>query len=502
MICEIENNRTQIISASVWELHVIDLELRYPTQFADVRDGGFKPPGDYGGWDGWIRFLHKPKHGHPWFPTGLLPRVLNLGAKMQFPIQATDKRLRTEPGVPEWASEPIVDRDYQLAAVAAGEQAGRGVLDMVPRCGKSRIGIELQRRLALPTLWMAPTDRIVRQTVSVFERFMGKNYAVQQVGSKGAPEGVPVVCCTAATAIRLPQEFMDTRQVVFVDELHHSAASSYHKIFAKLTHVYYRFGMTGTFFRSGEDELALHAVLSNVIYKITSQEMLDRGFLVPTDVVFVPITGPKVRGVPQTFTAGHGKFGIHEHDYRNRVVAQISLFLAEKGKRVLVLVGTKKQGRWLAKVMREDLLRVERAEFEAVEFVSADMPRPIQAKILDSFNAQQEVRILIGTSILGEGVDLPPADALVYARGEKAEVSLTQNMYRVCTAMPGKHYSLIVDFADRHHRKLLEHTKERAAVYFNEPTFTVFPLESADQFEWWYNHRYANYACDLEGDAV
>lgn len=502
MICVVENNRTSILSATQWELKVIDSELRYPTDMADIGDGGFQPPGDYGGWDGWVRFLHQPKTMSPWFPTGLLPHVLRLGTKMRFPIQITDKRSRPEPGVPEWPSEPVVDRDYQLAAVSAGELVGRGVLDMPPRSGKSRTGIELQRRIALPTLWMAPTDRIVRQTVSVFEHFLGANYAVQQIGAKGIPFSAPVVCCTAATAIRLPQEFLDTRQVVFVDEVHHSAASTYHKIFKRMPHVFYRFGMTGTFFRSGQDGMALHAVLSNVIYKVSSQEMLNRGYLVPTDVVFVPIDGPRVRKVPQTFTAGHGKYGIHEHEARNKVVSSLAVFLAQQGKRVLVLVGTKKQGRWLAAKMRDSLPKVERTEFESVEFVSADMARPLQTRILSSFNERQEVRVLIGTSILGEGVDLPPADALVYARGEKAEVSLTQNMYRVCTAMPGKTHSLIVDFSDRHHRKLLEHTMERAAVYYNEPTFEVFSLNAADHFRWWYEHRYPNFSCASGSDPI
>jgi hypothetical protein len=70
----------------------------------------------------------------------------------------------------------------------------------------------------------------------------------------------------------------------------------------------------------------------------------------------------------------------------------------------------------------------------------------------------------------------------VYARGEKAAVSMTQNAYRVCTAVPGKRNAIIVDFADRHHKKLLEHSEGRLRVYHQDPIFTPTILQDANQF--------------------
>ena len=50
--------------------------------------------------------------------------------------------------------------------------------------GKTRLCCELCRRLALPSLWIAPTDRIVRQTQGVLESFFGKNYSFHLERSK------------------------------------------------------------------------------------------------------------------------------------------------------------------------------------------------------------------------------------------------------------------------------------------------------------------------------
>jgi superfamily II DNA or RNA helicase len=117
--------------------------------------------------------------------------------------------------------------------------------------------------------------------------------------------------------------------------------------------------------------------------------------------------------------------------------------------------------------------------------VNADTNRKRLGRILESFEQGQEVKILIGTSLLGEGVDLPTTDALVYAKGEKAEVTLTQNMFRVATAVSGKKNAILVDFSDRHNKHLLRHSEERLRVYYEESIFSVTVLQDTKSFEKW-----------------
>jgi len=487
LILEVTNSRTYVYGAEPYELWHLGLETSYPTAFADGRFPQEERPS---GWDGWIRFLHTPAMSAIWFPTGLLSRVQRICQKMGFPVELKDQRLRPVEGFPEFTKNPIIDRDYQLAAADAALKIGRGVLDMPPRSGKTRTMCEIHKRLALPTIWLAPTDRIVQQTRGVLEGFFGANYVTHLVGTKMADESANsrVVVCTAATAARLSAEFYQTREVLVVDEFHHGAAKSYHRdIFPKCDHIFFRFGMTGTFFRSGADEMALHALLSQTIFKISSQELLDRGFLVPTRVAFVPVLAPRLRGLPDTsFQNGHGKHGIQEHKWRNELVTQAAVTLYQSGRRVLVLVGTKAHGRALARMIGSFVRPAPSGcRYKSVEFISTDTDRSHQGEIIDSFLEGREVKVLIGTSLLGEGVDLPSADALVYARGEKARVSLTQNAYRVCTAMPGKQEAIIVDFADRHNKYLIRHSLERLETYYQEPTFQISALQHPDEFGGW-----------------
>ena len=483
----VDNNRSTVVGADNAILGYLDQVLRYPTPQAVAAERGIQLPGEVGAWDGWIRLFRIPKTQPSWFPTGLLPMVEDVFQKSGREYQVTDTRDRPRGDVPEPGVQ-IKLRGYQDDAVQKALAAGRGVLDMPPRSGKTRTMCEIHRQLAVPTIWIAPTDRIVRQTFETLEGFFGKNYAYHLVGVAGAQEAKRrrVVVCTAATAIRLPEEFYKSRECIVVDEWHHGSAPSYWKIFSHCDHIFFRFGMTGTFFRSGQDAMAMHALLSQTIYKVTSQELLDLGYLVPVYAVFVPVPTKRLYGVENNFITGHGKHGIHENRDRNQLVAHTAMMLCQTGRNVLVLVGTKKQGYMLKGILKAMLpLSPGRAQFQTCEFVSTDMDRKKQGEVLASFESGQEVKVLLGTSLLGEGVDLPTADALVLARGEKAEVTLVQSMYRVCTAQPGKVNAIVVDFVDRHHKKLQEHSLERLQVYYNEPTFHVQVLDDPGQFPGW-----------------
>jgi superfamily II DNA or RNA helicase len=476
------NNRTQIEDPDPSALHVMDREMRYATDVAELKATGFDPTGS--SWDGWIRLLRQPKTDKPWFPTGLLSLALRCSAKMQVQAEVEDRRSRPEAGFPEMVQIGL--RDYQQEAVRRAVAIGYGVLDMPPRSGKTRTMMEIVRQLALRTLWIAPTDRIVDQTRIVMDDLFGRNYGIHLVGTGKEQLGMTanVVLATAATASRFSQEFLATRQVLAIDEYHHAAAKTYRDLFESCSHVFHRYGMTGTFFRSGEDDLALRAYLSDTIFRITASELVDAGHLVRTKVAFLPVGSPKLRGLPaQTFQSGHGKLGIQEHVDRNRMAAWAAAVLRLSGRKVLVLVGTKKQGRLLQDLI-SGLLPQGAGRFHEVEYVSTEVPRPRQKEVVEAF-VEGPVGVLIGTSLLGEGVDLPSADALVYAKGERAEVTLIQNAYRVSTAAGGKRYAVIVDFADRHHRKLLEHSVERLAVYYREPTFSTEILDDpADLTRW------------------
>jgi superfamily II DNA or RNA helicase len=97
-----------------------------------------------------------------------------------------------------------------------------------------------------------------------------------------------------------------------------------------------------------------------------------------------------------------------------------------------------------------------------------------------------EIPCVIGTSVIGEGRDVPAADALVYFAGLKSRVKVTQDYYRVLTPSPGKTHGIIVDAADCHHGVLTNHAAERLMLYRSESAFAADVMEWGD-FESWLN---------------
>ena len=72
---------------------------------------------------------------------------------------------------------------------------------------------------------------------------------------------------------------------------------------------------------------------------------------------------------------------------------------------------------------------------------------------------------LIGTSVIGEGVDLPCAANLIMAGGGKARSQVIQNIGRVLRIMDGKEEATVYDFTDRDGGFLAEHSEERSLIY-------------------------------------
>lgn len=468
----------------------------YPTATA-IESTGWRPPeasvgGEY--WDGWVRLTKWPQNGPGSALTGLLPIIEEVLRQSGAPYNVLDRRVRPEHGCPDVAAPDLFT--YQIEAADLAIRLGRGVLDMPPRSGKTMTAIEITRQIWLPTIWVAPTTNIVNQTVKAYEAQFGKNFATSMKGSSTWKElaHMQVIVCTAATAAALPVDFFLTRQILVIDEFHHAASSQYHQIAMKCRHIFYRFGMSGTFFRSTKkvegqdvnDEMSMHAVLSSTIYKVGTKQLVEAKRLLPLSVCLLPVVCPSISSSGSQYNVGVGRHGIHRHEYRNQLVAWAAATLHSRGRRTLILVGTKEQGYLIQEILSGMLgTHPSTTQFQKVEFVSTDKPAPICQKIIDAFVNTTEVQVLIGTSMVGEGTDLPNCDALVYARGEKAEVGHTQAMYRVGTAYDGKHKAIVVDFVDRHNRTLMTHSLARAQTYCAEPTATVVCMETIEEFPQW-----------------
>lgn len=440
-----------------------------------------------GAWDGFFRFLRRPSSYPPSLPSGLRYKAFEALDKAGVPYEIED--VREQPGEPLFEFDVNIPLfDYQQEASKALLSEGDCVLVAAPRAGKTRTGFSVIKELGLPTIWIAPTSGIVKQTIKSAHEFFPKDQVVQ-VATKNWRQSLDKFLCvtTSAGMMKLPKEFWESREVLLVDEVHHFVdKGAWVKYLKKHTgHIYHRKGMSGTFFRSSGEDVALHAFLSHVAYEINTQKLMDKGRLTKTRIAHLELKGPKLERDFDGYTGKGGLQwkGIVDYEPRNRAIIDLSVLFANRGRKVLILVASKPQGRALLRRINEVLPSSPYSEASAV-FVSTDTTKKKIEGAFESFR-EGDTQVLIGTSLVGEGIDLPSADCLIYATGGKAAVSYVQALFRVCTAQEGKEESVIIDFVDKQHGILLNHSRKRWEIASQYPVFDLQYLRHGDSVEDW-----------------
>jgi superfamily II DNA or RNA helicase len=195
--------------------------------------------------------------------------------------------------------------------------------------------------------------------------------------------------------------------------------------------------------------------------------MVALGRLVPAKIAMVRVMGAV------THVTGHDLYvdGVVDHAYRNGLIAVAANWLVHLGKRVLVL--TKE---------------IRHAEALAAAITGAVQVDGRDNSVLSGRLAQLHagtIRCIVGTSVIGEGVDVPAADALVYAAGGRSPVKHKQDYFRVLTGgLTGKDHGIIVDFADIHHPQLEMASANRLGHYRAEAAFTSEVIDPSDLPTW------------------
>ena len=80
------------------------------------------------------------------------------------------------------------------------------------------------------------------------------------------------------------------------------------------------------------------------------------------------------------------------------------------------------------------------------------------------FNAG-ETKLLIGTSAVGTGVDVPPAACIIYLQGGLSETQIKQGIGRGTRVTPTKKDVIVVDFIVEGSDAMERHAMERTAIY-------------------------------------
>jgi superfamily II DNA or RNA helicase len=421
------------------------------------------------------------------FPSGLASFLAQAAEEDGREIEWTwEPEATTQALDPEWEAalpEGLAVRDYQREIVVEAVRAGRGVIRAATSSGKTAVMAMILRALGLPPALVLVGGRsLVAQTRLEIARWLGEEVGEISSGRRVvSPRVVVGLVQSVAAHAHEPwlAEFLTSRRVLMVDEVHHVArgargAGSGARIrggqwysLAMACPAPNRYGLSATPLKLGDPVQNWRLVGSTgplLTAGISGTDLVEQGYAARPHVYFLSYDTPSLPRMPYPAAV---RLGIVSCPARNEVCAYAARELHALGLKVLVLVERSEHGRALLEAVQG--LSVPAA------YTHGGLSQADQEERLDWLR-RPGARVLISTRVLGEGANVPDLGGVIYARGGKGFVQLFQGIGRGIRpkGAPGEAGACVVVIPDdAHHPRLAKHVDLLKAFLRTEPGYSV-----------------------------
>ena len=348
------------------------------------------------------------------FPWGLIDEVLEVcqlwsttHPEDTFKVKVL-KRLEIVPKL-----DPRL-RPYQKEAVQAVISNHGGILAMPTGSGKTFTCLDVLTEKALV---ICPTKYLVEQW------------------QEQVPDFVDVRTYQGIKDYKILKDY----KIVVFDECHHVAASTLYKIAMKLDEQMV-IGLSATpDKREDGEDLKVYGALGKIIYTISLRSLITSGYLCDAEIDIVELEHMEWDNI-SNYQEIYKDYIVDNNERNDQIIGKCEEY---HGKKILILVNQIEHGEMLN-----------------------DMLKPLNSIFLCSKTKKKsfEEDIIIATSILDEGIDLPDREVVILAGGGKSSIKVLQRIGRVLRTHPSKQMATIVDFKDSA-KYLFKHYKRRMEIY-------------------------------------
>lgn len=361
----------------------------------------------------------------------------------------------------------ITLREEQVIAVKKCLRLRRLIISIGTGGGKTEIAcsfILALRRLSkmnsLSMIMLEPSSHLVSSTIDRFRSY-GIN-ACSWSEHRGSPLGDNEVVVTTPVSLRNDMkknpDIRSSIKIIIADECHHASSESWYNILSDLPNLEYAIGLSATAVSDKSNysdlsqysiqELKIIGVLGPLKMKVTAGALINKGSLATP--VLIRMSNKADESIPAAESNNWHRIvtDVLRSESRNRLVTKTGSFFAMNNRQVLILVSTIEWAR--------DLLRCfDRFHIKGVcasygghvyeECTDGNIFRTDNG--IEKFK-NKEVSILIASSHLYEGADLPNLDAIILAFGGRKERLQLQGIGRALRKSKTGKYAYIIDFTD------------------------------------------------------
>lgn len=351
-------------------------------------------------------------------------------------------------------TKPRQLRPYQAEAVTEvvtywstpGRKRYTPVVVLPTGTGKSTVIAKLAteaRRLGLRVLMLAHRRELLDQMAASVSAVAPELPPVGIVqGERHAPEA-DIVAASFQTLVSSPARLAELgrREVVLVDEMHHSAAETYKGVLDALgvtehdpAHPVFACGFTATASRA---DGGLADIWDRVVYERSLTWAIKQGYLVQPRGLTVVLPGVDLSKV--TVRAGDYAAGELEHVMQASVGTTVTAMLTHAAGRASIV--------FAAGVDHAEAL-AQALTAKGVRAAAVTGARTAEARA-EVYAAFTEARIdaMVTVQVLTEGADFPRCDCVVMARPTRSQTLYSQMVGRAVRLYPGKTDALVLDLA-------------------------------------------------------
>jgi len=393
------------------------------------------------------------------FPIGLMDKVIQIirdyesfyNKKIQLVIKDyRDIKVMDYKTKQEYKDNNIVLRPYQNNAVEKFLLHETGIIHIATGGGKTIIAAEIIKKVNTRTLWIIDRKELLIQTKNELEKYLGTPVGVLFGGQANFEEITVATVQSLYSRLDNIKEYLYNINFVVVDEFHKSAASTYQKVFAKLPNTRYRLGLTATPKRDDGLDPVLFSILGNVLYKVSTENLIQKGYLVKPNIIFYDMKGQNLEAEDYPFDY---KYNIVENHKRNEKI--IDVCKENKDKKILIVTKLVNHAKTLLNTIEGSI------------FIHGSLDTETREKYMQQFRNGEKNILIITISIGAEGLDIPDLDIMINAAANKGEVKSIQVLGRVLRMFQNKEKAKYIDFVD-YGTFTRKHSKNRIKTFKSE----------------------------------
>lgn len=331
---------------------------------------------------------------------------------------------------------------YQPDAILDLADCDNGVLESAPRTGKTVMAVAAAVERQMRTLILAhQTDLIEQFCNETINHPSGELFD----GAKYVEQGRPVagICSTEADFRRYPislatyQTFItkkgqrtlaavrDLFGIVCIDEVHRGAAPWYTVVLSQFS-AQCLWGLTATPERKDGRYRMVDRLVGPVVHKTDAEVLKPKVSITRTDGRI----GLESDEIPGDYTAIVSMLA--ENEKRNRMVARMAYEYSKRGHHVLVPVLRLGQCDVLADMV--DGLWGRPVTFK----FTGRIPGSQRQAARDTMNTSNDVKVVIATRNMLPGMNIKRWSCLISQALIANDPNYEQEIFRICTPMPGK----------------------------------------------------------------